>query len=82
MLKNLAKKLRYNRDKQKRKHTAKLRLINKQQNDILSAISHEFKNPIAAIMGYAETLHDDIHLDPKIRQKFLDKILSIPIGSP
>lgn len=55
LLKNLVKKLR-NRDKQKRKYTAKLRLINKQQNDILSAISHEFKNPIAAIVGYAETL--------------------------
>jgi signal transduction histidine kinase len=75
LLKNLVKKL-HNRDKQKRKHTAKLRLINKQQNDILSAISHEFKNPIAAIMGYAETLHDDINIDPKIRQKFLDKILT------
>lgn len=75
LLKNLVKKL-HNRDKQKRKHTAKLRLINKQQNDILSAISHEFKNPIAAIMGYAETLHDDLALDPKIREKFLDKILS------
>lgn len=75
MLKNLVKKLN-NRDKQKRKHTAKLRLINKQQNDILSAISHEFKNPIAAIMGYAETLHDDLNIDPKIREKFLDKILS------
>lgn len=75
LLKNLVKKL-HNRDKQKRKHTAKLRLINKQQNDILSAISHEFKNPIAAIMGYAETLHDDLELDPKIRAKFLEKILS------
>lgn len=75
LLKNLVKKL-HNRDKQKRKHTAKLRLINKQQNDILSAISHEFKNPIAAIMGYAETLHDDLGLDPKIREKFLGKILS------
>ncbi len=75
LLKNLVKKL-HNRDKQKRKHTAKLRLINKQQNDILSAISHEFKNPIAAIMGYAETLHDDLELDPKIREKFLGKILS------
>jgi two-component system, OmpR family, phosphate regulon sensor histidine kinase PhoR len=75
MLKNLVKKL-HNRDKQKRKHTAKLRLINKQQNDILSAISHEFKNPIAAIMGYAETLHDDLNIDPKIREKFLEKILS------
>lgn len=75
MLKNLVKKL-HNRDKQKRKHTAKLRLINKQQNDILSAISHEFKNPIAAIMGYAETLHDDLNLDSKIREKFLNKILA------
>jgi len=75
LLKNLVKKLR-NRDKQKRKYTARLRLINKQQNDILSAISHEFKNPIAAIMGYAETLHDDPHIDPKIRNKFLEKILS------
>lgn len=75
LLKNLVKKL-HNRDKQKRKHTAKLRLINKQQNDILSAISHEFKNPIAAIMGYTETLHDDLNLDPKIREKFLGKILS------
>ncbi len=75
LLKNLVKKL-HNRDKQKRKHTARLRLINKQQNDILSAISHEFKNPIAAIMGYAETLHDDPQIDPKIRDKFLEKILS------
>jgi len=75
LLKNLVKKL-HNRDKQKRKHTAKLRLINKQQNDILSAISHEFKNPIAAVMGYAETLHDDLNLDPKIREKFLGKIVS------
>lgn len=75
LLKNLVKKL-HNRDKQKRKHTAKLRLINKQQNDILSAMSHEFKNPIAAVMGYAETLHDDLNLDPKIREKFLDKIVS------
>ncbi|MCX6072838.1 MAG: ATP-binding protein [Campylobacterales bacterium] len=75
LLKNLVKKLR-NRDKQKRKYTARLRLINKQQNDILSAISHEFKNPIAAIMGYAETLHDDPKIDAKIRDKFLEKILS------
>lgn len=75
MLKNLVKKLQ-NRDKQKRKHTAKLRLINKQQNDILSAISHEFKNPIAAIMGYTETLQDDPGLDLKIRDKFLEKIIS------
>ncbi len=73
-LKNLAKKLN-NRDKQKRKYTARLRLINKQRNDILSAISHEFKNPIASIQGYAETLIDDPDANSKIRQRFLDKIM-------
>lgn len=74
-LKNLVKKLR-NREKQKRKYTAKLRLANKQRSDILSAISHEFKNPVASIMGYAETLQDDPDIDLKIRTKFLDKIFS------
>ncbi len=73
-LKNLAKKLN-NRDRQKRKYTAKLRLINKQRNDILSAISHEFKNPIASIQGYAETLIDDPDSDTKIRKRFLEKIM-------
>ncbi len=75
LLKNLVKKLA-SREKQKRKYTAKLRLINKQRNDILSAISHEFKNPIASIMGYAETLHDDPEVNQEIRTKFLQKILS------
>ena len=75
LLKNLVKKLR-NRDKQKRKYTARLRLINKQQNDILSAISHEFKNPVAAIVGYTETLEEDPNLSLSIREKFLGKIHS------
>ncbi len=75
MLKNLVKKLS-SREKQKRKYTAKLRLMNKQRNDILSAISHEFKNPIASIMGYAQTLQDDPEISPKIREKFLNKISS------
>ncbi|MDD2357770.1 MAG: HAMP domain-containing sensor histidine kinase [Thiovulaceae bacterium] len=75
LLKNLVKKLA-NRDKKKRKHEAKMRLINKQRNDILSAISHEFKNPIAAIMGYTETIREDEKININIRNKFLDKILS------
>lgn len=75
LLKNLVKKLA-NREKKKRKNEAKLRLINKQRNDILSAISHEFKNPIAAIMGYTETIRDDENINIQIRNKFLDKILS------
>ncbi|WP_345972261.1 sensor histidine kinase [Sulfurimonas diazotrophicus] len=73
LLKNLVKKLA-KRERQKRKYTARLRLINKQRNDILSAISHEFKNPIASIVGYAETLYDDPEIDGRIRQRFLQKI--------
>nr|WP_321266411.1 ATP-binding protein [uncultured Sulfurimonas sp.] len=75
MLKNLVKKL-HSRDKQKRKYTAKLRLVNKQRNDILSAISHEFKNPVASIIGYAQTLEEDPDINPKTREKFLTKISS------
>ncbi|MBU1659620.1 HAMP domain-containing histidine kinase [bacterium] len=75
LLKNLVKKLS-NRDKQKRKYTAKLRLMNKQRNDILSAISHEFKNPVASIMGYAQTLQEDPEIARNVREKFLGKIRS------
>ena len=64
------------RDKQKRKYTAKLRLINKQRSDIISAISHEFKNPTAAIIGYAQTLQEEGDADEMIRQRFLGKIIS------
>lgn len=74
-LKNVIKRLRQ-REKQRRKYTAKLRLINQQRSDILSALSHEFKNPIAVIVGYAETLRDDEEAAPQIRRRFLEKILS------
>lgn len=75
MMKNLVKNLD-KRDRQKRKYTAKLRLMNKQRNDILSAISHEFKNPIASIIGYSQTIQDDNAMPDKIRDKFLGKISS------
>jgi signal transduction histidine kinase len=75
LLKNLVKKLD-KRDRQKRKHMAKLRLMNKQRNDILSSISHEFKNPVASIIGYAQTLQEDPEIPLEVRKKFLDKINS------
>ncbi len=75
MLKNLVKKLT-SREKQKRKYTAKLRLMNKQREDILSAVSHELKNPVASIMGYAQTLEEDPNVSLAIRMKFLSKISS------
>lgn len=64
------------RAKQKAKYTAKLKLSNRQKDDIISAISHEFKNPIAVINGYSQTLLEDEDLNTTIRQKFLGKISS------
>ena len=62
------------REKQKSKYTRKLEESNTQKDDIISAISHEFKNPIAVINGYSQTLLDDENLNPAIRKKFLSKI--------
>jgi len=63
------------RDRQKTKYTKKLKLLSKKQGDIISAISHEFKNPIAAIMGYTQTVKEDPDLSPEIRDRFLDKVM-------
>jgi len=62
------------KEKQKSKYTDKLQMSNKQKDDIISAISHEFKNPIAVINGYCQTLIDAEDLNPNIQKKFLGKI--------
>lgn len=61
-------------EKKKSKYTNKLKELNKQKDDIISAISHEFKNPIAIVNGYSQTLLDDPDINQNIRQKFLTKI--------
>ena len=64
------------RDRQKAKYTKKLKRLTQQQGEIISAISHEFKNPVAAIIGYATTVHDDPELSPQLRSKFLEKVIN------
>ena len=70
----VSKKLK-KRDRQKSKYTKNLKLLNKKQGDIISAISHEFKNPVAAIIGYAQTVKEDRDLSPQMREKFLEKVV-------
>jgi len=58
----------------KQRYNAKLKLKNRQRADMLSAIAHEFRNPIASIMGYSQTLVEDPDIPPTLQKKFLDKI--------
>ncbi len=74
-LNQLSAKLKKREDK-KNKYTKKLKNLTRQRTELISAISHEFKNPVAIIHGYAETLLDDPDMPPKIRQRFIQKIYS------
>jgi signal transduction histidine kinase len=73
-LEQLTKKLK-KRNRQKNKFTKKLKRLTRQQSEIISAIGHEFKNPVAAIIGYARTLRDDPDVSPDLQAKFLDKVI-------
>jgi len=58
----------------KQRYNAKLKLKNRQRGDMISAIAHEFRNPIASIMGYSQTLQDDYDIPKPLQEKFLGKI--------
>jgi signal transduction histidine kinase len=62
------------REKEKRRYHAKLKLKNRQRADMISAIAHEFRNPVAAITGYAQTLREDPDIPADLRERFLQKI--------
>ncbi|WP_187647121.1 ATP-binding protein [Nitrosophilus labii] len=72
-LRNLTKKLQ-KREEKKEKFTKKLKQISRQRSELISAISHEFKNPVAIINGYTQALLEDDSMDEKLRRKFLEKI--------
>ena len=62
------------REEIKQRYNAKLKLKNRQRGDMISAIAHEFRNPIASIMGYSQTLQEDPDIPKPLQEKFLDKI--------
>jgi len=62
------------REDTKQRYNAKLKLKNRQRADMLSAIAHEFRNPISSIMGYSQTLQDDPDIPKPLQEKFLGKI--------
>ena len=45
------------------------------RKDFIANASHELKTPITIIRGFAETLHDNLHLDKQIIEDITDKIV-------
>ena len=76
MNQNLIKVLKESKKREdvKQRYNAKLKLKNRQRADMISAIAHEFRNPIASIMGYAQTLEEDKEIPEGLQEKFLNKI--------
>jgi len=62
------------REDMKQRYNTKLKIKNQQRADMISAIAHEFRNPITSIMGYAQTLQEDKEIAPALQDKFLNKI--------
>lgn len=61
-------------DRKKNKQRAKLKLANRQKDAIISALSHEFKNPITIILGYIQTILSEEEMPKDLRNSFLLKI--------
>jgi signal transduction histidine kinase len=64
------------RERQQERYTTNLKELSKKQSDIISAISHEFKNPIAAITGYTQSIKEDDQLSMELKNRFLDRVLN------
>ncbi len=51
-----------------------IRESEKMKRDFITNASHQLKTPLTAILGYSETLMEDVEIDVNIRQDFLSKI--------
>ncbi len=60
-------------NKKLKKENKKLKILNSSKDELISAISHEFKNPISIINGYIQTILEN-NLPKELNEKFLTKI--------
>jgi two-component system phosphate regulon sensor histidine kinase PhoR len=55
--------------------TTELTRVADMRRDFVANVSHELKTPLAAIRGYAETLHDGALDEPRTALRFTERIL-------
>ncbi len=53
---------------------SRLRRLESLRRDFVANVSHELKTPLAAILGFVETMIDDPAMPDATRQRFLDRI--------
>jgi two-component system phosphate regulon sensor histidine kinase PhoR len=53
---------------------SRIKRLESLRRDFVANVSHELKTPLAAILGYVETMLDDPEMPAPTRQRFLDKV--------
>ncbi|MRJ03410.1 MAG: HAMP domain-containing histidine kinase [Epsilonproteobacteria bacterium] len=72
-LNGLAKTLK-KREEKKSKYTKKLKRLTRQRSELISALSHELKNPVAIIDGSVQTLLEEPDMERELQRSFILKI--------
>jgi len=59
-----------------RKHESLVEELNRLKSEFISNISHEFRTPLASIVGFSETIESDPDLPPEMKKEFNNVILN------
>ncbi len=59
-----------------RKHESLVEELNRLKSEFISNISHEFRTPLASIVGFSETIESDPDLPPEMKREFNNIILN------